>query len=162
MHLSSHVVSQTNSEFMRDAANEWPEGFSGSLGHALAGIPKQLGLPTVAKFRVVVEGHPRELRSALREEVYRITREAILNAYRHSRARDIETEIEYRRSELRVAVRDNVCGIDPKHLASERTGRWGLQRMRERADRIGARLRVLSRIALGTEIDLCVPGRVAF
>jgi signal transduction histidine kinase len=34
--------------------------------------------------------------------------------------------------------------------------------MRERAERMGAQLRILSRIALGTEIELCVPSRVAF
>jgi signal transduction histidine kinase len=139
-----------------------PEGYSSPLGQALAGIPTQLGLPQVARFRVVVDGQPRELRSDLREDVYRISREAIINAYLHSNAKDIETQIEYRPSELRIAVRDNGCGIDPKDLALVRNRRWGLQGMRERADRIGARLRVLSRIALGTEVELCVPGRVAF
>jgi signal transduction histidine kinase len=136
-----------------------PEGVYPSLGQALAGIPTQLGFASAAKFRVVVEGQPRELRSGLREDVYRISREAIVNAYRHSHAHDIETQIEYRSSELRIAVRDNGCGIDPQEL---RHGRWGLQGMRERADRIGARLRVLSRMALGTEVELCVPGRLAF
>jgi signal transduction histidine kinase len=172
MHLSG-LVWQTNTESTHQVVNECPaegrlpvrglpEEPVPSLGRALAGIPNQLGLPSVAKFRVVVDGRPKELRSALREEVYRISREAIVNAYRHSYARDIETHIEYRRSELRIAVRDNGCGIDPKGLASQRSGRRGLQGMRERADRIGARLCVLSRMALGTEVQLCVPGRLAF
>jgi nitrate/nitrite-specific signal transduction histidine kinase len=34
--------------------------------------------------------------------------------------------------------------------------------MRERAGRIGARLKVRSRAAAGTEVELIVPGRVAF
>jgi len=34
--------------------------------------------------------------------------------------------------------------------------------MRERAERIGAQLRILTRVALGTEVELSVPGRVAF
>ena len=144
----------------KSAGNEWLA--ERTLGQALAGIPKQLGFPSVTRFRVVVEGQPRELKPPLREDVYRISREAIANAYQHSHARDIETQIEYRATGLRVAVRDNGCGIDPKQLASERSGRWGLQGMRERADRMGARLRVLSRTALGTEVELCVPGRLAF
>jgi signal transduction histidine kinase len=139
-----------------------PDGVYPSLGAALAGIPTQLGFASAAKFRVVVDGQPRELRSGLREDVYRISREAIVNAYRHSQANDIETQIEYRPSELRIAVRDNGCGIDPQELRWGRQGRWGLEGMRERADRIGARLRVLSRMALGTEVELCVPGRLAF
>jgi signal transduction histidine kinase len=133
-----------------------------SLGQALAGIPTRLGFPSEPRFRVIVEGQPRELKSELREEVYRIGREAIVNAYRHSHAKDIETLIAYRPSELHIAVCDNGCGIDPKDLPWGRNGRWGLLGMRERADRIGARLRVLSGIALGTEVELCVPGRLAF
>jgi signal transduction histidine kinase len=133
-----------------------------SLGKAFAGVPIDLGLPSAVGFRVVVEGRQRELREELRDEVYRIGREAIVNAYRHSRAKDIETEIEYRGSELRITVRDNGCGIDPQELKWGRNGHWGLRGMRERAERIGARLRILSRVALGTEVELCVPGRLAF
>jgi signal transduction histidine kinase len=59
-------------------------------------------------------------------------------------------------------VRDNGCGIDPQKLQWGRTGHWGLQGMRERAEQIGARLRILSRVALGTEVVLHVPGRIAF
>ncbi len=133
-----------------------------SLGHALAGVPTELGLPATIGFRVLVEGRQRALRALPRDEVYSIGREAIINAYRHSHAQEIETEIEYRCSELRIAVRDNGCGIDPQELQWGRRGHWGLQGMRERAERIGARLRVSSRVALGTEIELCVPGQIAF
>jgi len=131
-----------------------------SLGQDLAGVPSDLGLPSAVGFRVVVEGRSRELRAGLREELYRIGREAIFNAYRHARAKYIETEIEYRSTELRISVRDNGCGIDPRLL--ERPGHWDLHGMRERAERIGARLRILSKIASGTEVELCVPSRLAF
>jgi signal transduction histidine kinase len=136
-----------------------PEHYA-SLGHALAGVPSDLGLPSGAGFRVVVEGRKRELRGAMLDEIYRIGREAIVNAHRHSRANQIEAEVEYRPSGLRIAVRDNGCGIDPQLL--RRSGHWGLQGMRERAERIGAQLRILSRVALGTEVELSVPSRVAF
>jgi signal transduction histidine kinase len=102
------------------------------------------------------------LKLGLHDEVYRIGREAIVNAYRHSQARVIETEVEYRPTDLRIAVRDNGCGIDPQDLKWGRNGHWGLQGMRERAERIGARLRLWSRVALGTEVELCVPGQIAF
>jgi signal transduction histidine kinase len=131
-----------------------------SLGHALAGVPTDLGFPTARGFRVVVEGRKRELRASLRDEIYHIGREAIINAHRHASAKRIEAEIEYRPTELRIAVRDNGCGIDPRRL--ERNGHWGLQGMRERADRIGARLRILSKVALGTEVELRVPSMIAF
>ena len=132
------------------------------LGEAFAGVPNDLGLSSAAGSRVVVHGKERELRAGVRDEVYRIGREAIVNAYRHSQAQDIDTEVEYRSTELRIAVRDNGCGIDPQDLQWGRKGHWGLRGMRERAERIGARLRFWSRIALGTEVELCVPGRIAF
>jgi signal transduction histidine kinase len=132
------------------------------LSEALASVPNDLGLVSTVGFRVVLRGKERELNPRLRDEVYRIGQEAIVNAYRHSRARDIETVLEYCPSELRIAVRDNGCGIDPQNLQWGRGGHWGLQGMRERAERIGARLRLLSKVALGTEVELCVPGRVAF
>jgi signal transduction histidine kinase len=133
-----------------------------SLGQALAAVPNDLGLPSAVGFRVVVEGRQRELRAGLRYELYRIGREAIVNAYRHSRAKEIETEIQYRPKGLRIAVRDNGCGIHPQELQREPEGHWGLRGMRERAERIGARLRILSRVALGTEVELCVPDGIAF
>lgn len=131
-----------------------------SLGHALASVPHELGLPTKVGFRVVVAGQPRELKTGLFEELYRIGREAILNAYRHSGATQIETEIEYCAKELRIAVRDNGCGIDLQVLEQGR--HWGLLGMREREERIGGRLRLLSRAALGTEVELSIPSRLAF
>lgn len=139
-----------------------PEHGIESLGEAFAGVPTELGLSAAVGFQVVVEGRPRELRGMPRDEVYSIGREAIINAYRHSRAKDIATSVEYRANQLRIAVRDNGCGIDPRQLQWERNGPWGLHEMQERAGRIGARLRILSRVALGTEVELCVPARVAF
>jgi signal transduction histidine kinase len=135
---------------------------SPSLGEAFASVPNDSGFPLSAGFGVVVHGRERKLKAGLGDEVYRIGREAIVNACRHSRARDIEAEVEYRPTELRIIVRDNGCGIDPQGLRWERVGHWGLEGMREGAERIGARLRVWSGVAVGTEVELCVPGRVVF
>jgi len=133
-----------------------------SLGHALAAVPNDLGLPSSIRFRVLLEGRQRELKESARDEAYYIGREAVFNAFRHSQATDIETHIEYRANGLRLSVRDNGCGIDPQHLQWGRSGHFGLQGMRERAERIGARLRISSRVALGTEVELWVPGQLAF
>ena len=139
-----------------------PQEPGDSLGHALAGVPSDVCPSSAAEFKVVVVGTPMELRPAVSDDLYCIGREAIVNAYRHSRAKQIETEIEYRPTELRIAVRDNGCGIDPDQLQWGRPGHWGLQGMRERAERIGAQLRLLSKVSAGTEVELCVPSRIAF
>jgi signal transduction histidine kinase len=113
-------------------------------------------------FRVIIEGAQRPLRPLLRDEVYRIGREALINAFRHSRAKKIEIELKYSRRNLRMWVRDDGGGIDPEILREGLEGHWGLSGMRERADRIGARFHVWSSAAAGTEVELSVPGQIAF
>ena len=78
---------------------------------------QELAIQDDVGFRVIVDGQPRPLHPMLRDEVYRIGREALVNAFRHSRAKSIEIELEYAASRLRVLVRDNGCGIDPQHAA---------------------------------------------
>ena len=132
------------------------------LERAFSRIQEELALEEQVGFRVVVEGRPRPLHPIIRDEVYSIGREALVNAFRHSRARSIEVEVEYIANHLRILVRDDGCGIDPEVLRAGRDGHWGLSGMRERAERIGARLKVWSRAAAGTEVELSIPGHVAF
>ncbi len=113
-------------------------------------------------FRVVAQGAPRVVRTEIRNDLYRIGREAIVNAYVHSDAATIEVEIQYARTQLRLLVRDDGRGIDSSILQGGRDGHWGLSGMRERSQRIGATLKLHSRLGAGTEIDLMVPGHIAF
>jgi ligand-binding sensor domain-containing protein/signal transduction histidine kinase len=135
---------------------------SDALEQALSRIPQEFVLQQSTDFRVIVEGQPRPLHPIIRDEVYRIGREALANAFRHSRASGIEVLVEYGDSQLRILVRDNGCGIDQEVLRSGRDGHWGLSGIRERAERIGAKIKVWSRPAGGTEVELSVPGYVAF
>ena len=90
--------------------------------------------PLSASFRVVVEGAPRELHPILRDEIYRIAREAVRNAFRHAQALHIEAEISYGERALRVRVRDDGRGIDPAVVEEGRAGHYGLPGMRERGE----------------------------
>lgn len=114
------------------------------------------------EFRVVVDGQRRPLHPMLRDEVYRIGREAVINAFRHARARKIEMELRYSARNLTLMVRDDGRGIDPNVLKTGRDGHFGLTGMRERADRIGAHFHVMSSAAAGTEIELSIPGNIVF
>lgn len=101
------------------------------------------------------------LARAIQHEIYRIGREALVNAFFHSGAKRIELELEYSDSELYVRIRDNGCGIDPQMLEKGRDGHWGLAGMRERASRIGGVLKILSSPAAGTEVQLSIPTSLA-
>jgi signal transduction histidine kinase len=132
------------------------------LTQAFSRISQELAIQRQANYGVIVEGQPRSLHPVVRDEVYRIAREAVVNAFRHSQASGIELELKYATDQLQILVRDDGCGIDPQVLHAGREGHWGLPGMRERAERIGAKLKVLSRPAGGTEMELSVPGDVAF
>ncbi|MBV8050995.1 MAG: hypothetical protein JOZ80_07400 [Acidobacteriaceae bacterium] len=132
------------------------------LVSALSRVPQELGSEDGIDFRVVVEGPSLPLRSVVRDDVYSIGREALVNAFRHSRASSVELELEYAPTLLTIVIRDNGCGIDPEMLKTGRDGHWGLSGMRERAERIGAKVKVMSRPGSGTEVELRVPGEVAF
>ena len=109
-----------------------------------------------------VEGGSLDLHPILRDEVYRMTGEAMRNAFRHARARRIEVEIRYDARELRVRVRDDGIGIDASVLQEGRAGHYGLPGMRERAKSIGGQLDVWSEQGAGTELELTVPASVAY
>jgi len=131
------------------------------LTSSLSRIPQEVGRPGV-DFRVVVEGAPLPLRPAVRDEVYRIGREALTNAFRHSAAGRIALHLEYAPNQFRILVHDDGCGIDPQILQSGRDGHLGLSGMRERAEKIGARVKVLSRAGGGTEVEFRLPSDIAF
>lgn len=132
------------------------------LEEALSRLRGEFSLPANVDFRVITEGELEPLRPLIRDEVYLIVREAVINAFRHSQASAIEVKVGYISRNLRVSVRDNGCGIDEELLKSGKEGHWGLTNMRERGERIGARLKVSSRARAGTVVRLWVPGRLAF
>lgn len=140
----------------------YDSGTSLDLEQSFSRLKRELAVEEDIGYRVVAEGASRPLHPVVRDEVYFICREAVVNAFRHSRASSIEVEVEYVSRHLRVRVRDDGCGIDPQVLQSGRDGHWGLSGMRERAERIGARLKVWSRDGMGTEVELSVPGDIAF
>ncbi|MGO9337987.1 MAG: two-component regulator propeller domain-containing protein [Terracidiphilus sp.] len=113
--------------------------------------------------RVIVEGQRRAKRSIIREEIYRIARELLRNAYRHAHAQSIEAELRYDYEAFLLIVRDDGKGIDPNVLKDRgRAGHWGLPGMYERAEGMGARLDIWSEAGAGTEVRLTVPAAIAY
>jgi signal transduction histidine kinase len=115
-----------------------------------------------ASLKLTFAGTPRPLDVTVCAEVYRIAREAMTNAFQHSGAPNIEVDVTYESDYLRVSIRDDGQGIEPRLLSTGKAGHWGLSGMRERAEKIGGRLRILSQRATGTEVELTVPGRLAY
>ena len=133
------------------------------LAEALALAGNELKGMYPGDFRVTVNGEPRPLHPVVFDEVHRLAREAITNAFRHSQARNIEAELHYERGQFRIRVRDDGIGIAAEIMKPGfRTGHWGLPGMRERATKLGGHLDIWSRPGAGTEIELRVPAAAAY
>ena len=135
----------------------------GELPAAFQRVVEEFSPDRTATLKTLIGGSVRELHPMIMEESYSIGREAIINALQHSQCRNIEVEITYDSREFRLRIRDDGRGIDLVILEDGgRAGHWGLQGMRERAQRISAQLDLRSRPGSGTEIELRVPGATAY
>ena len=140
---------------------------SAAAGTDLAGsfiaLGEELSEGRPVNFHVIASGKEQPIDPVIREEVYLITREAMLNAFHHAQAQAVEVQVDFDLQQLRVCVRDDGIGIDEQTLnAGQRPGHWGLVGMRERAQCIGGQLRIWSAQGSGTEIVLTVPGSIAY
>jgi len=82
----------------------------------------------------------------------------MVNACLHAGAASIRVQVRHEWDGLRVVVADDGRGIDATTLEQAgREGHWGMQGMRERAQRIGAQLLIESRQGQGTRVALYIP-----
>jgi signal transduction histidine kinase len=93
---------------------------------ALSGIRQELAADPNVDFHVVVADRQQPLEPLIQHEIYRIGREALVNAFCHSQAKGVKFELEYADHELRMRISDNGCGIGPQVLQSGRRdiGAW--------------------------------------
>jgi signal transduction histidine kinase len=133
------------------------------LSLAFQRVADEMRQDSSASVKTVVEGTKRELHPVVLEESYSIGREALVNALSHSEGQHVEVGIIYDPKQFRLRVRDDGRGIEPKILEKgSREGHWGLQGMRERAEKIGGQLEFWSRPGTGTEVELTVPAKTAY
>ena len=113
------------------------------------------------KTSLSVQGEAREMHPVVRDEVYRISYEAIRNACVHSKASELAVELKYAQ-DLSIRVSDNGVGIPAPLISHGKDGHYGLRGMHERTERIGGKLKIISSANSGTEITVVIPGRVIF
>lgn len=112
---------------------------------------------------VHVDGERRPLLAPVADEIAEIAREALRNAFAHAHAARIRVTLVYARRTLSLCVADDGRGLpEPVRRDGTRSGHWGLVGMRERAERIGARLDIASGPRQGTTVTLTVPGAHAY
>jgi len=133
-----------------------------ALEEALLSGIEDFDIPESIQVQITATGIVRTLNYVVQEDVYRIAREALINALRHAEASTIAIEVGYSESALKLRVWDNGRGMDADAREAGRSGHWGIQGMRERAEHIGGQLKLWSRPGAGTEIELRIPARLAY
>jgi signal transduction histidine kinase len=130
------------------------------LSKAFTDYGNELSKSQPVTFDVKVTGAQIEIDPIVRDEICRIGREAVGNAFRHADCSKIEIELAFDPREFQMRIRDDGKGIDPAILtAGGKPGHWGIYNMRERARKIGASLEFSSVPNTGTTLELKLPLR---
>ena len=136
---------------------------SEDLSVAFQALPQDIGTPASATYGVSNMSEPVPLRNQVRDAFYQVGREAVLNAFRHARASQITVSFTYASGTFAMLVVDDGVGIEPVYQKIQgRPEHGGLRGMYERAERIGARLAIISNAGNGTRISLSLPGSAAY
>ena len=111
---------------------------------------------------ITVHGEDLTPRLSLAAEMalFRIAQEALGNAIKHARARNIEVALGAAPERVTLTIDDDGVGFDAGHTMPA-GNHWGLATMRERADAVGATLRIESAPERGVHVIVEVPRRAA-
>jgi signal transduction histidine kinase len=84
--------------------------------------------------------------------LYRICQEALNNIAKHAKAGKVEIDVHHTSAGMELHICDNGSGFRISDLKP--SGHFGLSMMRERAEAVGAVLKIDSRPGKGTEITI--------
>ncbi len=127
------------------------------LAVVLPEIAERMAAGAALEADVQVLGTPLRLNPRTDKHLLRIFQEAMANAVKHAGARTIKVELRYGHDSLVLYVSDDGSGFDTEKIIPLGVGHYGLTGMRERAERIGGKLTLKSKLGQGTELLVEVP-----
>ncbi len=130
-------------------ASQSKDGFIATLRDHLELWKDQCGI----RVALVVNEEP-SLRPDIELQLMRIIQEALANVRKHSGASHVRVEVRTLNRGVKIVVKDDGVGFAPETLGRSQIPRFGLATMRERAEAIGATLRIQSEIDKGTRVEV--------
>ncbi|MDV9174471.1 sensor histidine kinase [Streptomyces sp. W16] len=128
------------------------------LPEALKNTVAEWGERTGVRAEFTVTGITEQLHDEVSATLLRIAQEALSNAARHARATRVGVTLSFLGEDVILDIRDDGQGFDPLALPERtRTGGFGLDGMRARAERIAGTLAVESEPGHGTALSARVP-----
>jgi len=129
-------------------------GLVGAIRDTAEQVGGILGVP----ISLTVDPAIDDLPDAVETVVLRIIQEALQNVRRHAQAARVSIQAARDGGDWVVEIRDDGRGFDVGASANRGGRSFGLQFMRERAELIGARFEVRSRLDGGTIVRIVIPG----
>jgi len=136
-----------------------PSGLKEGLHTPLSRLASQVRSFSGCDVRFSIEGRADVLSLQVRTAVFKIVQQAVMNAVRGGKAKNVKIMAGIGGDALRVKVLDDGIGFDvakERELAEER-GTWGLVNMEERARLIGGSVSITSEPGRGSTVFLEVP-----
>ena len=136
-----------------------PSGLKDGLHTPLNRLASQVRSFSGCDVRFSIEGRADVLPLQVRTAVFKIVQQAVMNAVRGGKAKNVKIMVCIGVDVLRVKVVDDGVGFDvakERDLAEER-GTWGLVNMEERARLIGGSVSIASEPSRGTTVLLETP-----
>lgn len=96
--------------------------------------------------------------SSTKQELYRVVQEAVHNTVKHARAHTLTVRMTNEDGRVTVEIEDDGIGFDS---SGEFPGHLGLTSMRERMQKLGGRVEIVSAPGAGTRLQAWVPQRAS-
>lgn len=126
---------------------------AGGLGTAISDYVQQVGATSDLRVHLVLDEGQGRLPQMVEAELFRIVQEAVTNVRRHADAQNLWVTCTIDPPNVQVAVEDDGCG-----LGDARWDSFGLTIMKERAARVGGKLKIMEREPGGTRVVCDIHG----
>jgi PAS domain S-box-containing protein len=130
-------------------------GLMPAVGALIDSLLKVAGL----EVRLKTSGKIRRLDPSLEIALFRVIQESFNNIVKHSGAKLVEVQVDFKKDSIKVRIKDNGSGFDPREAATlqDKARGLGLLGMRERIEMVKGSLLISSQPGNGAEITIEVP-----
>lgn len=126
------------------------DGLIGALQRRLAAVEARAGVETSLETDLFLDLPP-----LVEEGLYHITQEALNNALKYAAATSVSIRVQGNGQGVVLEVQDDGQGFNPADVSDQ--GGMGLDSMRERAERLGGTLEIISAASQGTRVAAFIP-----
>ncbi|MCX7796612.1 MAG: GAF domain-containing protein [bacterium] len=127
-------------------------GFFDNLKRYIEGVEKGTGI----KFKITLSGNERLIPRKVKDTIFSVIREAIVNIRRHSKADNVYVECKVEEKNISVTVKDDGIGFDYETIKNKPDS-FGIRMMEDRIQSLGGNLRIESALSEGTKVEFYVP-----